>query len=80
MERIKRSNDLRAYHKWQVLNATTLKFLAVILMVMDHIGVYRLFACSLCPLSYTFPAIPFKALWDWQPFRSHFITANVGKA
>ena len=42
------NTEMSSHHKWQILNATTLKLIAVILMFLDHI--HQMYAWKGAPL------------------------------
>lgn len=48
MEMTRSSNVVSSCHKWQILTATSLKLIAVILMIMDHI--HQMFAVAGAPI------------------------------
>lgn len=64
-------------HKWQILNATTLKLIAVILMFLDH--VHQMYAWNGAPLCLTMLGRPVFPMFMFIASESFYYTSNRKK-
>lgn len=72
-----RSKEKYSYHKWQILNATTLKLIAVVLMFLDH--VHQMYAWKGAPLWLTMLGRPVFPMFLFIAAESFYYTSDRKK-
>lgn len=71
------NTEMSSHHKWQILNATTLKLIAVILMFLDHI--HQMYAWKGAPLWLTMLGRPVFPMFLFIAAESFHYTSNRKK-
>lgn len=69
--------EIKLHHKWQILNATTLKLIAVVLMFLDH--VHQMYAWNGAPLWLTMLGRPVFPMFLFIAAESFHYTSNRKK-